>query len=425
MDLNLGDALGWVAALAAGLLIGIERERSHPDEQDSAGVRSFSLAALAGALAERFGTAALVAALLAVAALAVAGYVRTRNTDPGITTELALLLSLLLGALAMHEPALASALAVLTAALLAAKAHLHGFVRRVLSEDELQHGLLLAAAVLVVLPLLPNRPLRGLGGLNPSVLWTLAVLLMVVQSLGHIALRWLGPARGLSLTGLFGGFVSSTATIAAMAQRAREHPDWFIACLAGALWSNLSTVLQLGVMASVVSPRLLAWLLPALLGAGGVTLAAGGWSAREARRAGAQAPPGLGMAGQPFSARTALVFAAAVGVMLFVADQAHRWFGGSGVLVATTLAGFADAHASAVSAMQLHASGELGSGLAAVCIGGAFSANAVSKVVAAAAAGQMRFTRLQMVVQAGIVAGFWCGLALSAWLQPLLTGVGS
>ncbi len=423
MDTSLGDLLRWVAALGAGLLIGVERERSHPDEQASAGLRSFALAALAGAAAARLGPTALVAVVLAVAGLAVAGYLRTRDTDPGITTEIALLLCVLLGALAMREPALASALAVLAAVLLAAKARLHGFVRSVLSEQELQHGLLLAASVLVVLPLLPNRALPALGGLNPHTLWTLAVLLMVIQTLGHVALRWLGPVRGLALTGLLGGFVSSTATIAAMARRAREHPEWFEASLAGALWSNVSTVVQLGVMTAVVAPGLFSRLAPALLLAGAVTLGAGWWSARLARRRGEQAsPPAAAVAGRPFSPRAALVFALAVGAMLFVAEQAHRRYGGSGVLVATALAGLADAHASAVSALQLHAGGGLGAGLAAVCVGAAFSTNALSKTVAAASGGSARFAALLAASQAAMVLGFWAGLAWAPWIQSVLTG---
>ena len=427
MDTSLGDLLRWVAALGAGLLIGVERERSHPDEQASAGLRSFALAALAGAAAARLGPTALVAVVLAVAGLAVAGYLRTRDTDPGITTEIALLLCVLLGALAMREPALASALAVLAAVLLAAKARLHGFVRSVLSEQELQHGLLLAASVLVVLPLLPNRALPALGGLNPHTLWTLAVLLMVIQTLGHVALRWLGPVRGLALTGLLGGFVSSTATIAAMARRAREHPEWFEASLAGALWSNVSTVVQLGVMSAVVAPALLAWLAPALLLAGALTLGAGWWSARLARRRGAAAGAAgaAGVAGRPFSPRAALVFAAAVGAMLFVSEQAYRRFGGSGVLVATALAGLADAHSSAVSALQLHAGGGLGARLAAWCVGAAFSTNALSKSLAAATGGSARFTRLLAASQVAMVLAFWGGLACAPWIQRVLTAAGA
>jgi uncharacterized membrane protein (DUF4010 family) len=424
MDTSLGELLRWVAALGAGLLIGVERERSHPDEQASAGLRSFALAALAGAVGARLGLAALVTVVLAVAGLAVAGYLRTRDTDPGITTEIALLLCVLLGALAMREPALASALAVLTAVLLAAKARLHGFVRSVLSEQELQHGLLLAASVLVVLPLLPNHALPALGGLNPHTLWTLAVLLMSIQTLGHVALRWLGPLRGLALTGLLGGFVSSTATIAAMARRAREHPEWFEACLAGALWSSVSTVVQLGVMTAVVAPRLLLWLAPALLLAGALTLGAGWWSAQLARRRG-EAPGAAEVAGSPFSPRAALVFAAAVGAMLFVSEQAFRRFGGSGVLIATALSGLADAHASAVSALQLHAGGGLGARLAALCVGAAFSTNALSKSLAAATGGSVRFTRLLGASQAAMVLGFWGGLACAPWIQRVLTAGGA
>jgi uncharacterized membrane protein (DUF4010 family) len=306
--------------------------------------------------------------------------------------------------------------------LLAAKARLHGFVRSVLSEQELQHGLLLAASVLVVLPLLPNRALPALGGLNPHVLWTLAVLLMAIQTLGHIALRWLGPLRGLALTGLLGGFVSSTATIAAMARRAREHPGWFDACLAGALWSNVSTVVQLGAMTAVVAPGLLPRLAPGLLLAAGVTLGAGWWSVRLARRGEQGAPPTPAVAGRPFSPRAALVFAAAVGAMLFVSEQAYRRFGGSGVLVATALAGLADAHASAVSALQLHAGGGLAAATAAICVGAAFSTNAVSKTVAAATGGNARFTRLLALSQVAMVLAFWVGLGCAPWLQRVLTG---
>ena len=73
--------------------------------------------------------------------------------------------------------------------------------RRTLSAEELHAGLLLAAAVLVILPLLPDRPLALLAGLNLRTLWVLALLVMAIKSLGHVALRLLGPARGLTLGG--------------------------------------------------------------------------------------------------------------------------------------------------------------------------------------------------------------------------------
>ena len=53
--MTLSSLLPWAAALGAGLLIGIERERSQP-RNSPAGLRSFVLAALAGAAAAAIGS---------------------------------------------------------------------------------------------------------------------------------------------------------------------------------------------------------------------------------------------------------------------------------------------------------------------------------------------------------------------------------
>ena len=94
MDSSAWQLSGWAAAIGAGLLIGIERERSqNAAEQSPAGMRSFLLAALAGAVAGTLGPVALGVTLVAVALHSYAGYVQTRAQDPGLTTELALLLT--------------------------------------------------------------------------------------------------------------------------------------------------------------------------------------------------------------------------------------------------------------------------------------------------------------------------------------------
>ena len=100
--------------------------------------------------------------LLAVTTAAVAGlcaiaYTRSREQDPGLTSEAALLLTTLLGGLAQNQTVVASGIAVVVTILLASRARLHRFVRAVLTEEELNDALIFAAAVLVVLPLTPNR----------------------------------------------------------------------------------------------------------------------------------------------------------------------------------------------------------------------------------------------------------------------------
>ena len=146
-------------ALGIGLLIGIERERSvHlQSEGASAGVRTFALASLIGAVAIMTGGVPLL--MVAVTVVAIARVVSvTQQSDPriGFTTTLALISVVLLGAMATETAFLAAAISVVIASLLAARKILHDFSRSVLTSVELRDGLILGVSVLVILPVLPN-----------------------------------------------------------------------------------------------------------------------------------------------------------------------------------------------------------------------------------------------------------------------------
>ena len=94
--------------------------------------------------------------------------------------------------------------------------------------------LVLTGLALVLLPLLPDRALFG-DFFNPRALGRLVAVLLALQVAGHVAQRIVGAQRGLVLAGLASGFVSSTATIATMAARSREHPDELGACARAAV----------------------------------------------------------------------------------------------------------------------------------------------------------------------------------------------
>ena len=187
-------------------------------------MRTFTLIGLAGGLAELLGGPAVALAGAFVVIATLASYKRTLEQDPGLTTEVAMLVVFLLGVLAMRMPQLAAALGAAVALLLAAKTRLHRFVREVLSEQELHDALLLAGCALVVLPLLPAGAVDPWGVLDLRRLWTLVVLVMAINAAGYVALRALGPRYGLAVAGFAGGFVSSTATIAGMGTRALQTP---------------------------------------------------------------------------------------------------------------------------------------------------------------------------------------------------------
>ena len=157
-----------------------------------------------------------------VVALAVVSYLRSLQRDPGVTTELALFTTYVIGVLCAVAPLQGGGLAVVLAMVLASRSQLHRFSTRVLTEAELHDGLMLAALALVALPLIPPGPLPALGGLNPRQITLLVLLLLVMQAAGHVALRAFGERAGMVLTGVFGGVVSSTATIASMGTKARH-----------------------------------------------------------------------------------------------------------------------------------------------------------------------------------------------------------
>ena len=105
--LDRSALLGLSVALGVGLLIGAEREqRKHTGPNRAAsGIRTFCVVALVGAVSVMFGgTLVIAVTALVVGAGALLAYQETREQDPGLTTEFALLLTCLLGGVAMLSP---------------------------------------------------------------------------------------------------------------------------------------------------------------------------------------------------------------------------------------------------------------------------------------------------------------------------------
>jgi len=395
------------AALAVGLLVGIERERSKGQgpRRAAAGVRTFTLIALAGAISlELGGPPAFLVVAAIIGVFAAISYVRTFRHDAGLTTEVAMVITVLLGGLALSEPQVAGALAVVVTIILASRTKVHNWINNVLTDEEVRDGLMLAAAALVILPLLPAKPVDPWGVVDLRKLWTLAVLVMAINGLGYIAVRALGAKTGLALAGLFSGFVSSTATIGAMGSRSKARPELHRSAVAGAAASSIATVVQLAIVVGLVSMPTLAQLLPSLILSGlAATAYAGLFTLRSVRETTEQELP----AGRPFSPKTALLFVLVVGIALAISTALTNWLGDRGLLLATGIAGLGDTHAAAISAASLAAVGKAQVQLAAMAVLIGFTTNSVSKAVVAFSLGDRRFA-LQLLP--GIVL-----MVLAAW----------
>lgn len=402
---------GLLTALAIGLLIGVVRERHHLDGTTTvAGVRTHAMVAVAAAVAANLGAAVLVAVVLAVGVLALASYMRTREGDPGLTGEMALLVTTMLAALAQSDASTAAGLGVVSAVLLFAKQPLRRFARDIVSEREVHDALLLAASALIVLPLLPDEAVDPWGVLVPSKLWKLVVLVMAVGMLGHIALRAVGARWGLPVAGFFSGFASSTAAVAGFGQRTRDEPGLTSTAASAALLANLASLLLLIGILATAAPALLrasAWPLAAAAGALAVTAAVGLHRSRD--------QPSLPRepAARAFKLSHALLLAAIIAVVLVLSAWLRSLFGDAGALVTAMLVALAELHAAAASIAQLSATGGLTLTHAQWGIAGLLASSAIAKAVLAFASGNRRFG---LHVAIGLVTMAVACAAVTAWV---------
>ncbi|WP_441252018.1 MgtC/SapB family protein [Tardiphaga sp. 71_E8_N1_1] len=403
--LNLGAALG------IGLLIGAERERRKGSgaSRSPAGIRTFAVSSLAGAVSVVVGGQLMLAITTAgVISLIAIAYWRGNEKDPGLTTEIALTVTVLLGGLAMHNPALAGGLSVALAVLLAVKSQLHRFVGGILTEDEMLDALIFASATLVVLPLMPNRPMGPYGALNPHAIWVIVILIMAISAAGHIAVRLLGTRFGFPAAGLASGFISSTATIAAMGARAARAENLIAPAVAGAVLSTIATVIQMALVLATTSMTTLVALAAPLICAGVAAIAYGTIFTILALREKTEVPPQRGRA---FSLWTAFVFALTLSVILVASAALQDRFGERGIVFAAAIAGFADTHSAAISVASLVASGKLAASDATLPILAGLSTNTISKLVLAASSGGLSFA-------ARVIPGLIL-VAIAAWAGAL------
>jgi uncharacterized membrane protein (DUF4010 family) len=380
------DVAPFLYAAGIGLLIGIEREHSHTSRQ-AQGVRTFTLLCLLGALAAFVSPWVVGVGLAALAALLVVGYRRTSAEDPGTTTEIAALVTYLLGALAVSHGPLAAALGVLVALVLTTKARVHHVVRALLTEDEVEDLVRFLLIVFVVLPLLPNRAIGPYGALNPRHVGEIVVALSAISWAGYIATRVAGARRGLLMTGLAGGFISASATTAAMGRIARSAQATKPA-MAAAIAASVATMVEMIVIVSVISPPIGVRLAVPLV-AGAAALALTAWW--ELRGENPDEAVTNQWAARPFQLRPVLVLAALLTATILAARWLADVLGTQGAVVAAGAAGLADAHAGAIASASLHAKDTISISVALYGVSASLAANTVVKCVLAWIAGGAKF----------------------------------
>jgi uncharacterized membrane protein (DUF4010 family) len=226
--MDLGVVFEKVAiAVGLGLLVGMQRERV---QSPLAGIRTFALITALGAVSAllglTFGGWVVAAGAVAVAAmLAVGNLVQptAKETDPGVTTEIAALLMYGIGAyLVVGHTALGIALGGGVALLLQFKRPMHEFVARI-GETDLKAIMQFVLIALVILPVLPDQTFGPYDVLNAHNIWLMVVLIVGISLAGYVAHKVFGQNAGAALAGVLGGLISSTATTVSYARRTRAE----------------------------------------------------------------------------------------------------------------------------------------------------------------------------------------------------------
>ena len=420
-------ALGLGLALLVGALVGLERERHAAVEKrrGAAGIRTFPLIALVGALCALLspstGPWLLLAGFLVLAALIGVSHwaeVRTDGAHAGITSEVAALLVYLLGAipfagaLPLDFPSrlvLTGAVGAVVMSALALREPLHALAKKFSSEDMYAtvRFVLLAA---VAFPLLPDRELGPYGVLNPFELGMVVVLIAALSFVGYLAVRILGPHRGIGITGAFGGLVSSTAVALTFSERGREHRALAAPCAVAVALASTVMFPRMLAEVSVIRGPLVPALAPVLVamlltGSAGCLLL---WMRSRGGKADDEAAPRFT---NPFRIAQALKLGLVFAAVRLLAAFAHDRFGEGGLYASALLAGLSDVDSITISVSRMHAAG-LADSVAVTAITLAAVGNTLVKLgIAMVVGGRAVGLRVAAVLGPAVVVGL-----VVAWL---------
>ena len=393
-------------ALGLGLLVGLQRESA---ASSLAGVRTFPLVTvlgtICGLLSQAFGGWILAAGIIALTVIIYVGKIiemSKGHPDPGITTEVAALLMFAVGAyLIVGDRAVAIAIGGGAAVLLHFKGELHGIVAK-LGANDLKAVMQFALISLVILPVLPNRTYGPFDVLNPRNIWWMVVLIVGINLGGYIAYKFLGQRAGITLGGVLGGLISSTATTVSYAKRAAAAPGAIgpaaIVIMIASTVVFARLLLEIATVAPAFLPTAAPWLTALLLLSAVSSFALWFRSDKNHEEMPEQE--------NPSELKSALVFGLIYAVVLFVVAAVKELYGSRGLYAVAALSGLTDVDAITLSTAQLVNAGRLNADDGWKLIVVAAISNLIFKAGAVAALGRRKlFVRILPAYGIVIVAG--------------------
>lgn len=343
--LESGELLVLVQKLAIAILIGafigLEREHSRPEnEKTFAGIRTFPLISIFGFLAALISTITApwiyFSMFLGFSSLVISSHIfSAKEGRMGGTTEVTAFIAFLLGSLVFWNfIILAAVIGVIVTLFLTLKIQLHAFVGKI-SEEDLYAALKLAIITIIILPLLPDQTFGPFDVLNPRLIWYMVIFISGISFIGYLLIKIYGQNKGIVITGLMGGMISSTAVAFSFSRKSKEQKEISLNFAAGIVLASTIMFPRIFIIALVVSKSLTGklWiplLLPTIAGIIITYLYSKRFKQKHIQQVDFR---------NPFVLKSALIFGLIFAAVIFLSKAAQVYFGNSGIYAASALGG--------------------------------------------------------------------------------------
>ncbi len=349
-------------SIGIGSLVGIERERSK-SSGEFAGSRTFPLICLLGALTQAFFPSLLFLAAGFLGVLIIIAYIGkiVQSGDLGLTTAIASILVFIYGAMVTYSDlglTIGVILGIITTTLLAAKKPVHEFSYRI-QKEEIWATLQFLIISLVVFPILPDRNVDFLLGINPRFVWFMVIFVSGISFLAYLLNKIVDTGRGIGISGFLGGFVSSTATTVSMSNRSKEKSLSTI-CGFAIIIASTTMFPRALIEISVVNPNLLYDVIWPL---GTMTITGSILSLYALYRFQKTETPDVDL-DNPFELKSALIFGGIFAVILIISEYTSSNFGSTGVYLTAFFSGLADVDAITISLSRIALNGGVSESIA-------------------------------------------------------------
>lgn len=344
--------LGILISLAIGLILGLEREYDKiKDEVGFAGIRTFPIVTILGyvmgILSETFSPWFLIVGMGSfILFLGIGQVLKARmESSLGMTTNLALITTFLLGIMvsqALYRDSVATAVIVVT--LLSLKTTFRSIIQNI-THQELFAFIKFVIIALLILPFLPNKDYGAGGLLNPFEIGSIVMIVSLLNFIGYFLVKFVGSRKGILLTAILGGIISSTAVAWNYAAKSKENPELSREYSAGIVIASAIMFPRLVLLAAIFNTAVVAELaIPSTL----LTLICLVPGILLIRKSSDQAPTKIDL-GNPLNMLNALSFTAIYIAILYTVYYGNVYFGESGLYYSGIIAGLADTTAITIS----------------------------------------------------------------------------